>query len=171
LHQCEWHLQHALDRLLAKEARSDPSGGLCEVREYAESALAGPSSWHRFVRAARATENESLHRWIAVNQGTIETQFARRALSPHRAPDMPLTTAALDQITRPIVAALYPRRYALRNRERLNRLLTLLQLHVNGDDDVQAYTRAIRLHLEGNGGRPRADRRAVTDPRNSSSFR
>ena len=171
LHQCEWHLQHALDRLLAKEARSNSDGDLHEVREYAESALVGPSSWHRFVRAAKVAENESLDRWIAVNQGTIETQFARRALTPHRAPDMPLTTAALDQITRPIVAALYPRRYGLKNRERLNRLLTLLQLHVNGNDDVQAYARAIRLHLEANSGRPLAQRRALTDPLNSPSLR
>src|SRR5680860_1885355 len=138
---------------------------------YPERALVGPSSWHRFVRAAKAAENESLDRWIAVNQGTIETQFARRALTPHRALDMPLTTAALDQITRPISAALYPRRYALKNRERLNRLLMLLQLHINGDDDVQAYARAIRLHLEANGGRPLAHRRALTDPLNSPSLR
>ncbi len=51
---------------------------------------------------------------------------------------MPLTTAALEQLARPITAALYPRRYALKNRERLNRLLMLLQLHVNGQDDVQS---------------------------------
>ena len=31
LHQCEWHLQHALDRLLAKEARHNPSGELNEL--------------------------------------------------------------------------------------------------------------------------------------------
>jgi len=171
LHQCEWHLQHALDRLLAKEARSDPDSDLHEVRGHAEIALAGPSSWRLFVRAAQADENKTLHRWIAVNQGTIETQFARRAFALHRVSDAPLTTAALDQITRPIVTALYPRRYALKNRERLNRLLMLLQLHVNGDDDVQAYTRAIRFHLEQNAGRPREDRRAVTDPRNSPSLR
>jgi len=172
LQQCEWHLQHALERLLAKEARSGSDGELNEVRSYAESALAGPLSWQRFVRAARAAENESLGRWIAVNQVTIESQFARRAaLSPHRAADMPLTTAALDQITRPMVAALYPRRYALKNRERLNRLLMLLQLHINGDDDVQAYTRAIRAHLEAHGGRPLLSRRAVADPADSPSLR
>ena len=78
---------------------------------------------------------------------------------------MPLTTAALEQITRPIVAALYPRRYALKNRERLNRLLMLLQLHVNGDDDVQVYAKAIRAWLEANGGRPSGRRgRSPTPP-------
>jgi hypothetical protein len=69
----------------------------------------------------------------------METQFARR-LPPSRRPgDMPLTTAALEQLTRPLSAALYPRRYALKNRERLNRLLMLMQLHLNGEDDLQAY--------------------------------
>jgi len=170
LHRCEWHLQHALDRLLAKEARNDPGEELRELRERAEGALVGPPSWHQFVRAARVAENESLDRWIAVNAATIEAQFARRALTPRR-PDMPLTTAALEQITRPIVAALYPRRYALKNRERLNRLLMLLQLHVNGDDDVQAYVRAIRAHLESHGGRPLKRRRALADPASSPSLR
>jgi hypothetical protein len=73
---------------------------------------------------------------------------------------MPLTTAALEQLARPITAALHPRRYALKNRERLNRLLTLLQLHVNGQDDLQAYAKTIWAWLEANGGRPTAHRRA-----------
>lgn len=119
---------------------------------------------------ARAAENSSLDRWIAVKAATIEAQFARRALTSRRPLDMPLTTAALEQITRPIVAALYPRRYALKNRERLNRLLMLLQLHINGDDEIQAYAKAIRLHLESNGGRPWGRRRALADPANSPSL-
>jgi len=143
---------------------------LNELPERAERALVGPSSWRQFVRAARAAENEGIDRWIAVNAATIEAQFARRALTPHRMPDMPLTTAALEQITRPIAAALYPRRYALKNRERLNRLLMLLQLHVNGDDDARVYAGAIRAHLESNGGRPLRRRRALTDPANSPSL-
>lgn len=171
LHQCEWHLQHALERLLAKELRSNPSDELEELRARAEGALAGPSFWSPFVRAARAVENESLDRWIAVNGPTIESQFVRRGPASRRPPDMPLTTSALEQITRPIITALYPRRYALKNRERLNRLLLLLQLHVNGDDDVQAYAKTIRAWLESNGGRPATRRRAIADPAGSSSLR
>jgi hypothetical protein len=171
LHQCEWHLQHALERLLAKELRRTPSDGLEQLRARAEGALAGPAFWRAFVRAARLAENESLDRWIAVNGPTIEAQFARRP-PPSRCPaDMPLTTAALEQVTRPIVTALYPRRYALKNRERLNRLLLLLQLHVNGEDDVQAYAKTIRARLESSGGRPQGDRRAIADPAASPSLR
>lgn len=84
---------------------------------------------------------------------------------------MPLTTAALEQLARPITAALYPRRYALKNRERLNRLLMLLQLHVNGQDDVQAYAKTIRAWLEANGGRPTAHRRSIVDPAGVPSLR
>jgi Transposase, Mutator family len=171
LHQCEWHLQHALERLLAKEARSNPSEELQELRARAEGALAGPSFWRPFARAARTTENESLDRWIAVNGPTIEAQSARRSPPSRRPADMPLTTAALEQLTRPISAALYPRRYALKNRERLNRLLMLLQLHVNGEDDVQAYAKTIRGWLESNSGRPVGRRRAIADPAGAPSLR
>jgi hypothetical protein len=171
LHQCEWHLQHALERLLAKEARSNPSEELEELRTRVQGALTGPSFWGPFIRAARAAENESLDRWIAVNGATIEAQFARRPPPSRRPADMPLTTSALEQITRPIATALYPRRYALKNRERLNRLLMLLQLHVNGEDNVQAYTKTIRAWLESNGGRPTGRRRSIADPLRSPSLR
>jgi hypothetical protein len=105
------------------------------------------------------------------NGPTIESQFTRRGPASRRPPDMPLTTSALEQITRPIVAALYPRRYALKNRERLNRLLMLLQLHVNGEDDVQAYAKNIRAWLASNGGRPTGLLRAIVDPAGSPSLR
>jgi hypothetical protein len=151
--------------LFAKEARSSPSTELQELRARAEGALAGPSFWRPFARAARVAENESLDRWIAVNGPTIEAQFARRPPPSRRPADMPLTTAALEQITRPIAAALYPRRYALKNRERLNRLLMLMQLHANGDDDLQAYTRTSAPGLSQTAAaRRRAGARSPTPP-------
>ena len=52
-------------------------------------------------------ENESLERWIAVSGPTIESQFARSGLASQRPTDMPLTTAALEQITRHIATVLY----------------------------------------------------------------
>ncbi len=171
LHQCEWHLQHALERLLAKELRRNPSEELEELRARADGALVGPSFWSPFVRVARTAANESLDRWIAVNGPTIESQFARRQPASRRPADMPLTTSALDQITRPIVTALYPRRYALKNRERLNRLLMLQQLHINGEDDAQLYAKTIRDWLVSNGGRPTTPRRDIADPAGLPSLR
>src|SRR5918996_3436014 len=161
LHQCEWHLQHALLRLLRKEVRKASSPELEELYERAEGALAGPSFWEPFTEAAEAVGNESLDRWIAVNGPIIQEQFARRPPPSKRPVEMPLTTSALEQLTRPIASALSPRRYALKNRERLNRLLMLMQLHINGDDDVQAYSKAIREWLEANQGRPQGRRRGI----------
>jgi hypothetical protein len=171
LHQCEWHLQHALRRLLRKEIRKGSGRELEELYERAEGALAGPSFWKPFTAAAREACNESLDRWIAVNGPTIEAQFARRPPPSKRPAEMPLTTSALEQLTRPIATALYPRRYALKNRQRLNRLLMLMQLHINGDDDVQAYSKTIRVWLEANDGRPTARRRAIADPFGFPSLR
>jgi hypothetical protein len=171
LQQCEWHLQQALERLLAKRARNNPSEELKELRAHAEGALAGPCNWQAFVRAARVAENESLERWIEVNGPTIESQFARREPPSRRPADMPLTTAALEQLTRPISAALYRRRYALKNRERLNRLLMLLQLHINGDDDVRRYAKTMRTWLAANAGRPADRRPAIADPAGAPCLR
>jgi hypothetical protein len=103
------------------------------------------------VRVARATEDDSLDRWIAVNGPVMEAQFARREPGSGRPADMPPATSALEQITTPILAALHPHRYALKFRERLDRLLMLLQLHANGQDGLQACAKAIRLQLEPNG--------------------
>jgi hypothetical protein len=101
LHQCERRLQDALARLLAKGARKRPSGELAELCDRAAGALAGPSFWRPVVRAARALENESLNRWIAVNGPTIEEQFAPRPPPSRRPPEMPLTSSALEQLARP----------------------------------------------------------------------
>jgi transposase-like protein len=171
LQQCEWHLQHALRRLLRKEVRKSSTRELEELYERAEGALAGPNFWRAFTEAARGARNERLDSWIAVNGPTIEEQFARRPPPSRRPAEMPLTTAALEQLTRPIAAALYPRRYALKNRGRLNRLLMLMQLHINGDDDVQVYSKTIRGWLEANQGRPAARRRAIADPFGIPSLR
>lgn len=96
LHQCEWHLQHALRRLLRKEVRKCSSPELEELYERAEGALAGPNFWRPFTEAARDAGNESLNRWIAVNGPTIEAQFARRPPPSKRPTEMPLTTSALE---------------------------------------------------------------------------
>jgi hypothetical protein len=80
-------------------------------------------------------------------------------------------TSALEHTTRPIVAALYPRRCALKNRERLNRLLTLMQFHVNGDDDVKAYATAARARREPKRRPPHSESTCNCRPRRLASLR
>ena len=88
-----------------------------------------------------------------------------------RPADTPLSTSPLDAFINPIRASIQPRAYGLKNRERTNRMLMLMQLHTNGHDNVHAYTHAIRAWLEANHGRPHVDRRAVTDARGAPSLR
>jgi len=57
------------------------------------------------------------------------------------------------------------------NRERMNRLLLLMQLHANRQDDERAYATDIRAWLEANRGRPRVGRRANNDRRHQPSLR
>lgn len=85
--------------------------------------------------------------------------------------DMPLTTSPRDALIHPIRDALHTRRYALKNQERLNRLLMLMVLRANRQDNVRTYTKNIRQWLEANDGRPRTTRRAVVDSGGHSSLR
>jgi hypothetical protein len=93
LHQCEWHLQHALRRLLRKEVRKGSGPELEELYERAEGRSQGQASESRSP-GGQGRWHESLDRWIAVNGPTIEAQFARRPPPSRRPVEMLLTTSA-----------------------------------------------------------------------------
>jgi hypothetical protein len=172
LYLCEWHLRHALERLMAKIRTSDEHRPAIDaLLPRVEAAFTGPAFWEPFVRDAHAADIPRLSDWLEGAGRVVEDQFRRRGLRSLRPTDMPLSTSPVDGLIGPIRDALHPRRYSLKNRERTNRLLLLMQLHTNRQDDVLAYAKSIRAWLEANGGRPRIPRRAVTDPGGVSSLR
>jgi hypothetical protein len=59
----------------------------------------------------------------------------------------------------------------VKNRERTNRMLMLMQLHANRQDDERVYVKHIRQWLESNNGRPSVPRRAVADAGGIASLR
>jgi hypothetical protein len=69
----------------------------------------------------------------------------------------------MDGLIGPVRDGLHPRRDGLKNRERTNRLLMLMQLHANRQDETRAYTTDIRAWLEANHRRSPAARRATSD--------
>ncbi len=169
---CEWHLRHALERLMAKLRQSDEHRAAIDaLLPRVEAAFAGPAFWQPFVRDAHAADIPRLSSWLEGAGRVVEDQFHRRGLRHLRPPDMPLSTSPMDGLIEPIRAALHPRRYGLKNRERTNRLLVLMQLHANRQDDVLAYAKDIRSWLDANHGRPRVPRRAVTDRHSGPSLR
>jgi hypothetical protein len=164
LYLCEWHLRHALERLMAK-IRTDEAhrAAIDALLPRVEAAFTGPSFWQHFVRDADAAEIPRLQSWLEGAGRVVEQQFRRRGPRGLRPVEMPLSTSPMDGLIAPIRDALHPRRYGLKNRERTNRLLLLMQLHANRQDDPLAYANTIRAWLEANHGRPRVARRAVTD--------
>ncbi|MHB8287917.1 MAG: hypothetical protein ACYDEY_01520 [Acidimicrobiales bacterium] len=65
----------------------------------------------------------------------VEDQFHRRGPRSYRGADMLLSTLPLDGFINPIRAALGSRAFALRNRERTNRMLMLMQRYPICQDD------------------------------------
>jgi hypothetical protein len=173
LYLCEWHLRHAVERLMAKIANNEPEhrAAIEQLLPRVEAAFIGPSFWEPFVRDAFAAGIPRLSDWLEGSGRVVADQFRRRGPRSMRPADMPPTTSPMDGLVTPIRDALHPRRYGLKNRERTNRLLMLAQLHANRQDDHIAYAKTIRAWLEANGGRPHRPRRAVTDPANRPSLR
>jgi hypothetical protein len=126
-----------------------------------EAAFTGPSFWAPLTQRCHAAGIPRLSQWLNTTGRIVADQFSRRGARSSRPADMPLSTSPLDGLVNPIGAAIQPRAYGLKNRERTNRMLMLMQLHANRQDDVRAYVRHIRDRLEANHGRPSIARRAV----------
>jgi hypothetical protein len=170
---CEWHLRHELERLMGKLRRERPDhrAAIDELLPDVEAAFTGPAFWSAFLKRAHAAGIPRVSEWLNTTGRVVEEQFGRRGLRWKRPADMPLSTSPLDAFINPIRASIKPRAYGLKNRERTNRMLALMQLHANGQDYVHAYTHLIRAWLEGTGGRPGVDRRAIVDTKGSASLR
>ena len=173
LYLCEWHLRHALQRLMGKLRTEQPKhrDAIDELLADTEAAFTGPSFWAPFVERCHTAGIPRVSEWLNTTGQIVEDQFKRRGPRASRPTDMPLSTSPLDAFTNPIRAAIGPRAYGLKNRERTNRMLMLMQLHANRQDDVNAYVRHIRRCLEADNGRPNLARRAVADPGGAVSLR
>jgi hypothetical protein len=173
LYLCEWHLRHALERLMASIRSDQPEHreAIEDLLPDVEAAFAGPSFWAPFTGRAHAAGIERLSEWLNTTGRIVEDQFRRRGRRSERPADMPLATSPMDGLINPIRTAIQPRAYGLKNRDRTNRMLMLMQLHANRQDDVRAYVRDIREQLEANQGRPSVDRRAVVDVSGVASLR
>ena len=171
LYLCEWHLRHALERLMGKlAAEAKYRDVIDELAPQVEAAFAGARSWAPFVERAHAADIPRLSEWLNTTGRIVDDQFGRRGPRATRRADTPLSTAPLDGLINPIRAAIQPRAYGLRNRERTNRLLMLMQLHANRQDDQHAYVRYIRDCLEANRGRPSIGRRVIIDTGRAGSL-
>jgi hypothetical protein len=173
LHVCEWHLRHALERLMGKLRTEQPQhqDSIDVLLADVEAAFTGLSFWAPFTERCHAAGITRLSDWLNSIGRIVADQFGRREPRWKRPADIPLTTSPLDGFINPIRASIKSRAYGLKNRERTNRMLMLMQLHANRQDDQNAYVRHIRACLETNAGRPSITRRAIVDAAGPASLR
>ena len=123
---CEWHLRHALERLMGKiRTASGHRHVIDELLGDVGAAFTGLTLWTPFVERAHAAGIPRLSEWLSTTGQVVEEQFRRRGQRSTRPVEMPLTTSPLDGFINPIRAAIGPRAYGLKNRGRTDRLLML----------------------------------------------
>jgi len=155
----EWHLQDALYDYLRK---AKLHGNTREARALRQ-ACTNRYWWEHFTVIAWRTGLPRLRTWLDDYGELVEHQLAHRPLPSQRRTN-PLSLGGLDRTKLDRLKRwLEPRATGFTNRERLDRLLMLMQLQLNDVADVDAYAVAIRDWLIANDGRPTGRRRGVTD--------
>jgi hypothetical protein len=110
LYLCEWHLRHALERLMGKIRTEDGHrAAIDELLTGVEAAFTGLSLWTPFVERAHAAGIPRLSEWLTTTGQVVEDQLRRRGQRSTRPADMPLSTSPLDGFINPIRAAVGPR--------------------------------------------------------------
>jgi hypothetical protein len=153
---CQTHLRLELREVLGDEG-IPPGDALSNA---GERALDGHAAWHEFVAFHRPRRLRKLERWISRHDAAISRQL-QHATTPE------WTTDALAEKLELLGENLAGRRANLRNRERTNRLLMLVQLELNGSADETRYAGIIEEELITSAGRAKR-RRAILDPDGTS---
>jgi hypothetical protein len=165
-YRAEWHLRAAFyDELVASKQHGDT-----RLHRALQQAFINRYFWESFTVVAHRFGSDKLNRLVDRHEPLILDQFRRRP-DESRARMNPLTTGGIEPRLERIKAALSPRTHGLLNRPRLDCLLMLMQLHLNGQANEAAYTRAIRDWLTVNGGRPTRGRRWAAEPFGTASLR
>lgn len=180
LYLSEWHIKESF-RVRLKEA------GFRDERAPIWGALEGCMTnaylWEHFKVKAYRLRREVPRLWERVEhfEPIVLSQFSKRPreerwdseqekMVRERPRDWPRTTAGLERKLKVLRDHLRSRRYVLKNRERTNRLLMLMQLELNRQANVDSYSRAIRQWLESRPGMPQR-RRSIEDPKGRPSLR
>jgi hypothetical protein len=162
----EWHLRAAFyDELVACKQHGDT-----RLHRALKQAFINRNFWESFAVVAHRFGSDKLNRLVDRHGPLILDQFRGRP-DASRARINPLTTGGLEPRLERLKAWLAPRSHSLLNRQRLDCLLMLMQLHLNGQASEAAYTHAIRDWLTVNGGRPNRDRRWAAEPAGAASLR
>ena len=164
-----WHLKDAIRKLLKRHGYGEDS----ELAQGLDLAFASRRMWERFDEQAHAAAAPALHRWLDRRDPTWwagdVTRSGRITWQLDNGSNHPNSTGDLEAKLRIVKQALHHRCFALRNRERTNRMLGLMLLHLNELDNEERYSKLLRDALTANHGLAAA-RKQITDPRGYSSL-
>jgi len=127
-----WHVLKRCDEILARHELNSRKKKLYPALR---KSLQSKRNWERFVALARKERLPELEKWILDVEATIGPQLSRH--------EKPTSTGALEAALRTIDKHLGDQRGAYRNFDRLNLLLGLDLLRMNGLDDIHEYERII----------------------------
>lgn len=138
-------------RMTTPSAFSNPAAYLC-FRRALDAYLNS--------RASRATPRQvqtitKLERWIQSNEEMIALSLAHN--------HWPVSTGALEEPLRRIRASFTDRRFGLRNLDRLDDLLSLMAIQINGDANARTWAKILRENHRDHAGTP-PPRRLVDNP-------
>jgi hypothetical protein len=156
---CRYHLRDQLYRRLHRAGLQHPGHPL---RDALDTAFHGVRQWDAFSRLACGSGVAALGTWLDQKDALVREQLARH--------EWPVSIGALEERLRSVKTRLFDRRRHFTNHERMNRLLGLIQLDLNGQADEYRYTEIISEWLANNAGRAAAQR-AIFDPRGAASLR
>lgn len=167
---CEWHRLERLRAWLIKgmayqsnsSRPAQAKAGKQKIIEISAEAVRDEAAWHRMFNDTSTIREGLFRRFMTDHSGWYLDHIRRRPSAGEQRTTKPISIGALEEKLR-VVRDIHIswRTHVLHNRERLNRLLMLVQLDVDEVANEREYTTIIRQWLEANGGRPAVARRAV----------
>lgn len=151
LYACEWHLGRSINKRFRDDGLALKDTPLGAARA---TAFTDEGTWRDFVREAGKVNAPWLHEWIRDNQAVVDHSFDLRA------PDAPKSAASLEGYLHELKTWLHKRRKFFLNQERLNRLLSLMAIRLNGWGSEARFSNAIRTSLTDVGGSRRSNARS-----------
>ena len=144
LHSCEHHLRTNAIAALT----TDQVSHFGSVRmEALNGAFRDRAGWDAFT-ATITPEQAATTAWVAGVRRHVEVQTSVRNQLPKH-----YTTAGAEAVASDLKSMLEQRSFSLRNKDRTNRLLGLVRLHLAGRDNPAYYHRVLRAAAEASGGR------------------
>jgi len=162
---CNYHLFGQGHRRLAKRRLHGRHSPLLQaLRSALRYGRGDLDAWAGFTELVRTDYSHvrPLMEWLDVKDALITRQLSSDYY--------PVGNGAVETALRSVKNSIYDRRFAFGNQARTNRLLLLMELHINAEDDEALYSHIIRTYLEEHAGKS-PPRRRILDPFGTRSIR